>query len=68
MLVVTRKRGEAVRIGDGITVSVTAVRQGKVLLGIDAPDNVPIVRTEIEARPAEAGENPNGFFKERSAS
>lgn len=51
MLVLTRKRGEAIRIGDGVTVSVVQVRQGKVLLGIDAPETVPVVRTELAAEP-----------------
>ena len=42
MLVLTRKRGEQVVIGDGITLTVVAVRRDRVRLGIDAPEQVGI--------------------------
>ena len=47
MLVLTRKPGEKIHIGSGITITVVAVRGGKTRLGIDAPDDVSIFRAEL---------------------
>jgi carbon storage regulator len=54
MLVLTRKIGEKIQIGDGITVTVLDVKGARVRIGIDAPDNVRIVRGEL-VEFAEAG-------------
>lgn len=51
MLVLTRRRGEKIIVGDGenkITITVTEIVPGKVRLGIEAPADVVIVRSEIE--------------------
>lgn len=50
MLILTRKEGETIRIGDDVVVTVVAVRGNKVRLGIDAPKDVPIVRPEADER------------------
>lgn len=47
MLVLSRKVGEVVIIGQGIRVQVVAVRGNTVRLGFVAPDDVAIVRQEI---------------------
>ena len=47
MLVLSRKLTESIRIGDGITVTILEVRQGRVRLGIDAPPAVRIQRQEV---------------------
>ena len=47
MLVLSRKPGEKVVIGNGITVTVVAVTGNKVRVGIDAPDDVGILRPEL---------------------
>jgi carbon storage regulator len=47
MLVLTRKIGELVRIGDQITVRVLAVRNRQVSLGFVAPSDVKIYREEV---------------------
>jgi carbon storage regulator len=47
MLVLTRKVGETIRIGDEVTVQVLAIRGGQVSLGLKAPSNVRILREEI---------------------
>jgi carbon storage regulator len=47
MLVLTRKIGELVRIGDEITVRVLAVRSGQVSLGFVAPTAIKIFREEV---------------------
>jgi carbon storage regulator len=50
MLVLTRKLGENIRIGDSIKITVLEVRSGQVKLGIDAPPEVKVHREEIYAR------------------
>ena len=47
MLVLTRKPGEKVVIGKGITVTVVEVMGNKVRVGIDAPGQVRILRGEL---------------------
>ena len=68
MLVITRKNGESVRIGDGITVTVVEVGKDRVRIGINAPKDVKIVRTELaetEAFNIEAsGSIPAAFMEE----
>ena len=50
MLVLTRKVGESVLIGDGIKVSILAVKGNQVRVGIDAPKDVSVHREEVRAR------------------
>jgi carbon storage regulator len=50
MLVLTRKLGENIRIGDVIKITVLEVRSGQVKLGIDAPPEIKVHREEIYAR------------------
>lgn len=47
MLVLSRKEGETIRIGDSIEVTVLATTGNRVRLGIVAPRNVNIVRKEL---------------------
>ena len=47
MLVLTRKPGESVVIGDGIKVKVLSVNGTSIRLGVEAPRNVPIHREEV---------------------
>lgn len=47
MLVLSRKRNESFVIGDNVVVTVVDVRGDKVRLGITAPPDVPILRTEL---------------------
>lgn len=46
MLCLTRKREEAVQIGDSITIKVLEISGNRVRLGFIAPDNVRIMRVE----------------------
>lgn len=50
MLVLTRKQGEVLHIGDNITITVVEMRNGRVRIGIDAPIEVPVRRGELELR------------------
>jgi carbon storage regulator len=47
MLVLTRKSNQSIMIGDDIEVSVLSVVGEKVRIGIQAPQTVPVFRTEI---------------------
>ncbi len=47
MLVLTRKCGESIRIGDSIRVVVVEVKDGQVKIGIEAPIDMPVHREEI---------------------
>jgi carbon storage regulator len=47
MLVVSRKVGERVLIGDQISVTVIKVGSGGVRIGIQAPKEMPVVREEL---------------------
>jgi carbon storage regulator len=47
MLVLTRKPNQSIMIGDDIEVSVLSVVGEKVRIGIQAPHDIPVFRTEI---------------------
>ena len=47
MLVLSRKPGEFITIGDSIKITVIESRGGKVRIGIEAPREVPVVRGEL---------------------
>lgn len=47
MLVLSRKKNESIRIGDDITLVVVEIRGDKVRLGIEAPTDVSVHRTEV---------------------
>lgn len=55
VLVLTRKPGEEILIGERITVTVCDIAGGKVRLGIDAPADVPIARREVADRIRQQG-------------
>ena len=50
MLVLTRKTGQSIMIGDGVEVRVLSVAGEKVRLGITAPRDVSIFRNEVYDR------------------
>lgn len=54
MLVLTRKNGEAIRIGGRVKVVVLSASRGHVRLGIEAPAGVTVLREEVHERIAEA--------------
>jgi carbon storage regulator len=47
MLILQRKAGESLVIGDDITVTVVSVEGGRVRLAISAPKDTPILRSEL---------------------
>jgi len=47
MLILTRKAGETIRIGDDIAISVIEIRGNQARLGITAPRNITVHREEV---------------------
>lgn len=47
MLILTRKSGEIIRIGDAVTVRVLEIRGNQVRIGVEAPGDVRIYREEV---------------------
>ena len=64
MLILTRRVGETVMIGDDVTITVLGVKGNQVRVGINAPKHVAVHREEIyerikrEQQPEEVAEKP----------
>ncbi|PYE30806.1 carbon storage regulator CsrA [Idiomarina fontislapidosi] len=50
MLILTRRNGETLKIGDDISVTVLEVKGNQVRIGVDAPKHVDVHREEIFIR------------------
>ncbi len=53
MLVLSRKPGQSIEVGEGITITVTQIKGNQVRIGIKAPLEVPIQRRELNFEEAE---------------
>lgn len=50
MLVISRKQGQQIEIGDDVRIVVLQIRPGSVRIGIQAPDSVKVMRSELVER------------------
>jgi carbon storage regulator len=55
MLILTRRTGQTIYVGDEITITVLGVRGNQVRLGVNAPKALPVHREEIYFRILEEG-------------
>lgn len=46
MLVLSRKQGESIQLGNNVTITVSTISKGRVKICIQAPQSCPIRRTE----------------------
>ena len=53
MLVLSRKLGEKIVIGDSIVVTVVKIDRNQIRLGIEAPQDIPVYREEIAPTPVQ---------------
>ena len=61
MLILTRKLGENIRIGDKIKITILDVKGGQVKLGIEAPPHVAVHREEIYERIRDENRRASGI-------
>ena len=57
MLVLSRKVGEQIIVGDGIVITVVRMGQGSVRIGVEAPNEMAIMRQELIAETDETAAN-----------
>lgn len=56
MLVLTRRVGEQIRIGDDVVITILGYRGNQVKVGIDAPRHISVDREEIHRMKVDNGE------------
>lgn len=66
MLILTRRVGETVMIGDDVTVTVLGVKGNQVRIGVNAPKDVAVHREEIYERIRREHEGEEGDSSEES--
>ena len=59
MLILTRNQGESINIGEAVTVTVLGTKGGQVRLGIQAPKQIKVLRSELLDRAPSDSESRN---------
>jgi carbon storage regulator len=67
MLVITRKKGESIRIGNEIELTVLEVRDGRARIGINGPREIRILRQELIGRKQTNGKPDLGGLESQDA-
>ncbi|MCI0419110.1 MAG: carbon storage regulator [Acidobacteria bacterium] len=49
MLILTRRKGQQIRVGESVVLTVLELNNGRVRLGFEAPEDVVILRQEIQS-------------------
>ena len=60
MLLLSRKPGQALEIGEAVEITLLEVRGDTIRLGIQAPRDVPVLRKEVYLQVAEANRSASG--------
>jgi carbon storage regulator len=60
MLVLSRKVGERLWIGENISITVVKISGGGVRIGVEAPDELPVVREELKLRMEQQAKRDGG--------
>ena len=64
MLILSRKEDESIVIGDNITLKIISIDKGIVKLGIDAPSDVAILRSELLEAVEESNKEASAYVDE----
>lgn len=69
MLILTRRTGESLMIGDDVKATVLGIKGNQVRIGVNAPKNIEVHREEIydriqEEKKIKSDKNIDEFFKE----
>jgi carbon storage regulator len=68
MLILTRRNGETLNIGDQVSVTVLGIKGNQVRLGVQAPKNIVVDREEISERKRREGDQPRASSSMRNCS
>lgn len=60
MLILTRRTGESIMIGDDVVVTVLGVKGNQVRIGVDAPKEMTVNREEVHERIQQEKQAVNG--------
>ncbi len=61
MLILSRKKGDGIILDDKIKIKILETSDGKVKIGIDAPDDVRILRAEVKEQIIEQNKSATDF-------
>ncbi len=66
MLILSRKESERICLGDSVVLTIVRIQGDKVRIGVEAPNDVRILRRELEVTSLESTRLPNGVRVEQN--
>ncbi len=66
MLILTRRTGESVMIGDDVSITILGIMDKQVRIGVDAPKDIAVHREEIYNKIQEEKNNPEAISSEET--